>query len=117
MAKLIRVLDNGQHEFVDSTARLSGIQDAALIAAHAGDGEYIFDAQQGNYLPFTVADGRVVQFTPDAFQQGEPAADLNRAALGDTIDDSVSMFGAIFPDENSLSNQPIEDSRPAVEVL
>ena len=113
MTRLFRVKENGDYTEVDSTDRLAGIYDAILIAEGSGDGDYVYDFQNGQYQQFGISGGKAQEFDNDSIKYGTPGADLDRAALG--VHEEVSAIGgAIFPSDGVVG-EPLDTTRPAVE--
>lgn len=116
MTRLFRFEEDGSYTEVDTGAeRLSGLQDALLIAEKKGDGKYAFDYQNGTYQTIDVAGGKVQRFEHDAVKNGELGADFDRRQMGDTVTASVSQFGTIFPADGVVGREP--DGRAAVEDM
>lgn len=116
MTRLFRLEEDGSYNEVDTgNERLSGLQDALMIAQQKGDGNYAFDYQNGTYQNLIVAGGKVQQFEADAVKTGEIGADFDKRKLGDTVTASVSQFGTIFPDDGVVGRVP--DGRSAVEEM
>jgi len=116
MTRLFRMRDNGDYTEVDTgNDRLSGLQDALLIAQKEGDGQYAYDYQNGTYQSLNVAGGKVQQFEHDAVKTGEIGASYDKSRMAETVSDSVSQFGAIFPSDGVVG-KPV-DGRPAVEEM
>lgn len=116
MTRLFRLEEDGSYNEVDTgNERLSGLQDALMIAQQKGDGSYAFDYQNGTYQNLVVAGGKVQQFESDAVKTGEIGAEFDKRKLGDTVTASVSQFGTIFPDDGVVGRAP--DGRAAVEEM
>lgn len=113
MTRLFRVEEDGNYNEVDTSERLAGIYDAVIIAEQQGDGQYWYDYENGKYHEITVASGSAQQFAPDAIKDGAPSVDFDRRQMDTSVSDSVSRFGAIFPEDGVVGHP--KDDTPAVE--
>lgn len=114
MTRLFRMDESGSLNEVETTDRLAGIYDAILIAENSGDGNYIYDYQNGQYQELVVSSGKTQQFANDAIKYGTPAADYDKVQLADEVSGSLSRVGGvIFPDDGVVGRP--RDTGPAVE--
>jgi hypothetical protein len=115
MTRLFRKDEDGTLHEVDTTERLAGIFDAVLIAEHTGDGQYIYDHQNGQYQEVVVAGGKTQQFSNDAVKYGNPAADFDKSQMQETVSSTVSAVGGTFLPSDGVVGREKSDERPAVE--
>lgn len=115
MTRLFRVTEDGSYSEVDSNDRLAGIYDAILIAEKSGDGNYVYDHENGQYQELVVASGKMQQFANDSVKYGTPGADFDKTQLQETISSTVSAVGGTFLPADGIVGAPIDNTQPAVE--
>lgn len=115
MTRLFRVAEDGTYTEVDTTDRLAGIYDAILIAEQAGDGNYVYDHQNGQYQELFVSSGKMQQFASDSVKYGTPGSDYDKSRMQETVSSTISTIGGTFLPSDGFVGAPLDNNIPAVE--
>lgn len=115
MTRLFRITEDGFYDEVDTNERLAGIYDAILIAENSGDGNYVYDHQNGQYQEMVIANGKMQQFASDSVKYGTPGADFDKSRMQETVSSTISTIGGTFLPSDGVVGAPIDNSMPAVE--